>query len=102
MVRRGSDLVTSPLRRVTVGPYAYYQQSAVEPMAQAALLISNPVHLPKIALVEQPADHLRRDVFRTVLVNLVAGRELELTSGAGQRSLEGRYPTGGRKIPHHP
>ena len=46
------------------------------------------MQLPQIAAVEQPAHHVRRDLVGALLVKLVPGRELELTIGAGQRSLE--------------
>jgi hypothetical protein len=46
------------------------------------------VQLPKIAVIEKPADHVRRDLARALRVKLVPGHELESSIGAGQRSLE--------------
>jgi hypothetical protein len=36
----------------------------------------HPLQLPEIAVVEKPADHVRRDLLGTDRVKLVSGREL--------------------------
>jgi hypothetical protein len=46
------------------------------------------VQLPKIALIEKPADHVRGDHLGADRVKLVSKRELELSISAGQRRLE--------------
>jgi hypothetical protein len=46
------------------------------------------VQLPKIALVEKPTDHVRRDLACALQIKLVPGRELKPSIGACQRSLE--------------
>jgi hypothetical protein len=54
-------------------------------MAQAA---SCPVQLPEIAIIEKPADHVRRDPLGADQVKLASGRELKIPIGASQRSLK--------------
>jgi hypothetical protein len=51
-------------------------------------LDQHPVQLLEIAVVEKPADHVRRDLLGAERGKQVSGRELELSIGAGQRSLE--------------
>jgi hypothetical protein len=46
------------------------------------------VQVLQIAVVEEPANHVRRDVFRALLVKQVAGHELKIAIGASQPSLE--------------
>jgi hypothetical protein len=46
------------------------------------------VQLPQIAVVEQPARHIRGDLACAVLIKLMPGRELEPIVGTRQRSLE--------------
>jgi hypothetical protein len=46
------------------------------------------VQVLQIAVVEETANHGRRDVFRALLVKLVAGHELKIAIGASQPSLE--------------
>jgi hypothetical protein len=46
------------------------------------------VQLPEIAVIEKPADHVRRDHLCTERVELVSGRELKTAIGASKRSLE--------------
>jgi hypothetical protein len=55
-------------------------------MAQAA--DQHPVQLPQITVIEQPADHVRRDHLGADRVELVPGQELQPTIGARQRNLE--------------
>jgi hypothetical protein len=47
-----------------------------------------PSRVTDAAVVEKPADHVRRDLARALQVKLVSGRRLELSIGAGQRSPE--------------
>jgi hypothetical protein len=48
------------------------------------------VQLPEIAVIEKPADHVRRDLARAIRVKLVPRRKLETAISAGQRSFETR------------
>jgi hypothetical protein len=52
------------------------------------LLDQHPVQLSKIALIEKPADHVRRDLACALRVELVPRHELEALICAGQRSHE--------------
>jgi hypothetical protein len=56
--------------------------------AGAFFLISLSVQLPEIAVIEKPADHVRRDQLCADRIKLVPGRKLKLSIGTGQGSLE--------------
>jgi hypothetical protein len=47
-----------------------------------------PVQLPEIAIIEEPASHIRRDLLGGTLVKLMPGHEIEFSIGAGQRSFK--------------
>jgi hypothetical protein len=42
------------------------------------------VQLPKIAVIEKPANHVRGDHFRADRIKLVSGHELERSIGASE------------------
>jgi hypothetical protein len=44
--------------------------------------------LLEIAVIEKPADHVRRDLACALQIKLVPGRELKPAIGTGQRSLQ--------------
>jgi hypothetical protein len=46
------------------------------------------VQLPQIAVIEKPANHVRRDLARALRVKSMCGRKLKPSIGAGQCSLE--------------
>jgi hypothetical protein len=68
--------VISPLRRVIVCPLCAWWPPPSHGWRRRLLLDERPVQLPEIGVVEKPADHVRRDLARALLVNLVSGREL--------------------------
>jgi hypothetical protein len=81
-------LVISPLPQVIVCPLCASRPPPSHQWRRRLLLDQGPVKLPKMSLIEKPADHVRRDQLGARLVKLMSGHELEVSIGAGQRSFE--------------
>ena len=54
------------------------------------LFEKHPLQLPEIAMIEKPADHVRRDLRGADRVKLMPGHEFESSIGTRQRSFETR------------
>jgi hypothetical protein len=55
---------------------------------QAASFDQHRLQLPEIAVIEKPADHVRRDLIGADGVELVPWHEFNITIGISQRSFE--------------
>ena len=60
------------------------------------------MQLLEIAVIEKPADHVRRDLLGGERLKLMSGRELELSIGTGQRSRETSMEKADRSRPRRP
>jgi hypothetical protein len=60
------------------------------------LFEKHPLELSEIAIIEKPADHVRRDLRGADRVKLMPGHELESSIGAAQRSLQTSMEKGAR------